>query len=102
VRSCIEYQQAGDIEKARAASNRDRSPHVSFVDMGGHGYSVVRVTSGAFEAEFACIPRRVERAEREDGGPLVYRAKYRAALWRKGEAPQLKGQVVEGDAKFSI
>ena len=102
VRSCIEYQRTGDVEKARAASNRNLSPHVSFVDMGGHGYSVVRATSDSFETEFVCIPRPIERANREDGGPLVYRAKYRSALWRKGETPKLEGQIVDGNAKFSI
>src|SRR5580692_1687056 len=45
VRSCFEYLQTGDIAKARALSNPDLSPHVSFVDMGGHGYSVVHATS---------------------------------------------------------
>src|SRR5215469_10582815 len=45
VRSCREYVQSGDIQKARALSNPDLSPHLSFVDMGGHGYVVVRVTS---------------------------------------------------------
>jgi len=102
VRSCLEYARSGDIVKARAVSNPELSPHVSFVDMGGHGYTVVRASSDAFEAEFVCIPRPVERSEREDGGPLRYRAKYRAALWRKGETPKLEGRVAEGDAKFSI
>jgi alkaline phosphatase D len=102
VRSCLEYARSGDIVKARAVSNPELSPHVSFVDMGGHGYTVVRASSDAFEAEFVCIPRPVERSEREDGGPLRYRAKYRAALWRKGETAKLEGRVAEGDAKFSI
>jgi alkaline phosphatase D len=70
--------------------------------MGGHGYSVVKVTSDAFETEFVCIPRPLERSERADGGPLLYRARYRAALWRKGESPKLEGQIVEGDPRFSI
>lgn len=102
VRSCLEYAKSGDIAKARAQSNLSLSPHLSFVDMGGHGYSVVRATSESFETEFVCIPRPVERAEGEDGGPLVYRAKFRSSLWRNGETPQLKGEVIEGDAKFSI
>src|ERR1022692_1125006 len=36
VRSCFEYAQSGDIAKARALSNPNLSPHVSFIDMGGH------------------------------------------------------------------
>ena len=70
--------------------------------MAGHGYSVVRVTSESFETEFVCIPRPLERSERPDGGPLVYRAKHRAHLWRIGEKPKLEMQIVEGDARFSV
>ena len=102
VRSCLEYAKTGDIVKARAASNPDLSPHVSFVDMGGHGYSVVRVTGSMLETEFVCIPRPVERSDRADGGLLLYRARHRANLWRKGERPKLDLQIVEGDPKFSI
>jgi len=102
VKSCLEYAASGDIVKARALTNPDLSPHVSFVDMGGHGYSVVRVASDALETEFVCIPRPVERSEREDGGPLRYRVTHRAKLWKHGEAPKLEMKVVEGDPKFSI
>jgi len=102
VRSCLEYAKSGDINKARAVSNPDLSPHISFVDMGGHGYAVVHVTSDTFETEFVCIPRPLERSERADGGPLLYRTRHRAKLWRKGERPQLDLQIVEGDPRFSV
>jgi alkaline phosphatase D len=102
VRSCLEYAKSGDIDRARAATNPDLSPHLSFVDMGGHGYAVVRVTSEKFETEFVCIPRPLERTDRADGGPLNYRVTHSARLWRKGEAPRLDVQVLEGDPKFSI
>jgi alkaline phosphatase D len=102
VKSCLEYAKTGDINKARALSNPDLSPHVSFVDMGGHGYSVVRVTSDTFETEFVCIPRPIERSERADGGPLLYRSRHRASLWRKGETPKLESQILEGDPRFSV
>lgn len=102
VRSCLEYAQSRDIDKARAKSNPDLAPHLSFVDMGGHGYSVVHATSNALETEFVCIPRPVERSERADGGPLNYRVRFRAGLWEKGKAPKLEGTVVEGDPKFSM
>jgi alkaline phosphatase D len=102
VRSCLEYAKSGDIGKARAFSNPDLSPHVTFVDMGGHGYAVVRVTSDTLETEFVCIPRPLERSERADGGPLAYRVRHQAKLWRKGEAPSLKQKVIEGDPRFSI
>jgi alkaline phosphatase D len=102
VKSCLEYANTGDIEKARALSNPDLSPHVSFVDMGGHGYSVVRATSQAIETVFVCIPRPLERSNRDDGGPLNYRATFRARLWEKGESPKLEVKISEGDAKFSV
>ena len=102
VRSCLEYTKSGDIAKARALSNPDLSPHVSFVDMGGHGYSVVHATSAFLETEFVCIPRPVERSERPDGGALSYRVKSRTDLWKDGEAPKLRIQILEGDPKFSV
>ncbi len=102
VKSCLEYVRSGDVAKARALSNPALSPHVSFVDMGGHGYSVVRVTSESFETEFVCLPRPLERSERPDGGPLAYRSKHRARLWRMGEKPELELEIVEGDARFSV
>jgi alkaline phosphatase D len=102
VKSCLEYARSGDIAKARALSNPDLSPHLSFVDMGGHGYSVVHATSSFIETEFVCIPRPVERSDRPDGGPLSYRAKFRTGLWKSGEAPKLHTQILEGDPKFSV
>ena len=102
VRSCLEYAKSGDITKARALSNSDLSPHLSFVDMGGHGYTTVRVTSDALETEFVCIPRPLERSENADGGPINYRMKHRAALWVKSETPKLEAQIVEGDPRFSL
>ena len=102
VRSSLEYAKSGDLQKARALSNPDLSPHLSFVDMGGHGYAVVHVTSDSFEAEFVCIPRPIEGSERADGGPLLYRTRHRASLWRKGETPRLELQILEGDPRFSV
>jgi alkaline phosphatase D len=102
VKSCLEYAKTGDINKARAVSNPDLSPHLSFVDMGGHGYTVVRAMSDAFETEFVCIPRPLERSEHEDGGPLRYRVVHRARLWKKGEPPKLEARIIEGDPRFSI
>jgi alkaline phosphatase D len=102
VRSALEYTKSGDLPKARALSNPDLSPHVSFVDMGGHGYAIVRVTSEMLETEFVCIPRPIERSERADGGPLLYRTRHRTSLWRKGERPTLELQILEGDPRFSV
>jgi alkaline phosphatase D len=102
VRTCLEYTNSGDLEKAKAVSNPDLSPHVSFVDMNGHGYSVVRVNGEQLETEFVCIPRPLEASERPDGGPLLYRTRHRAKLWRKGETPKLETIVVEGNPRFSV
>jgi len=102
VKSCLEYARSGDVEKARKLSNPDLSPHVSFVDMGGHGYAVVRTTGDTIETEFVCIPRPLERSERDDGGPLAYRVKHRAKLWHKGESPSLEMKILEGNPKCSI
>ena len=57
VRSCLEYARSGDLAAARAVSNPDLSPHLEFVDMGGHGYATVRLSSGEIATEFVCIPR---------------------------------------------
>jgi len=102
VRSCLEYARSGDIAKARALSNPDLSPHLSFVDMGGHGYSVVHATSEIIETEFVCIPRPLERSNQPDGGALRYRVKTRTGLWKNGEAPKLQVQILEGDPRFSV
>jgi alkaline phosphatase D len=104
VKSCLEYTKTGDIAAARAATNPDNAPHVTFVDMGGHGYSVVRVTSDAAETEFVCIPRPIERSATDDGGPLRYRARFRTPMWKHGETPKMEAKVIEGEqeARFSI
>ena len=102
VRSCLQYAKTGDVESARAQSNPDLSPHVKFVDMGGHGYSVVTATRDAFETEFVCIPRPLERSERADGGLLRYRVRFRTALWKTGEVPKLEVEIVEGNPQCSV
>jgi alkaline phosphatase D len=62
VRTCLEYQRTGDLAQALRVSNPDLAPHLSFLDMGGHGYSALRVAADAVECEFVCIPRPLERA----------------------------------------
>ncbi len=102
VRSCLEYQSSGDLARARALSNPDLAPHLSFVDMGAHGYAVVRASADDIECEFVCIPRPLERSERPDGGPLLYRVVHRAPLWQRSERPKLEHHVVEGNPVLSI
>jgi alkaline phosphatase D len=102
VRTCLEYQKTGNIESARKLSNPDLAPHVAFIDMGGHGYTTVRATSTAIESEFVCIPRPLERAETDDGGPLRYRVTHHARLWPAGQSPKLEQRVVEGTPTLSL
>jgi alkaline phosphatase D len=102
VRSCLEYQRTRDFQQARKLSNPQLSPHLSFLDMGGHGYATVRAGSDSFETEFVCIPRPLERIERPDGGPLLYRVRHRAQLWAKGERPRLEQTILEGNPQFSL
>jgi alkaline phosphatase D len=102
VRSCLEYQRSGDLQRARALSNPGLAPHLSFLDMGGHGYAVLRVAADAAECEFVCIPRPIERSAGDDGGPLRYRVLHRVPLWSKGQRPRLEQKVVEGDPGLSI
>ena len=102
VRSCLEYARSGDLAAASAVRNPDLSPHLEFVDMGGHGYSTVRLSSDEMTTEFVCIPRPSRASDRPDGAELRYRVQHSANLWRAGERPRLTQRVVEGDPGLSI
>ncbi len=102
VRSCIEYAKSFDLKKARELSNPQLAPHLEFVDLGGHGYATVRLTSDEMRTEFVCIPRPVTRSAERDGGPLRYRVAHVAKLWKPGERPHLDVQVLEGSVGLSI
>jgi alkaline phosphatase D len=96
VRASLELQRTHDLAKALAVRNPDVSPHLSFMDSGGHGYAVVTADARAIEVEFVAVPRPLERNPAPDGGPLAYRVTHRAALWRPGEAPKLERVHAEG------
>ena len=102
VRSCLEYAKNFDLKRAHAVSNPQLSPHLEFVDMGGHGYAKVRLTGDEMRTEFVCIPRPITRSDRPDGGPLRYRVAHSARLWAPGERPHLVQQVIEGDPGLAI
>jgi alkaline phosphatase D len=102
VRSCLEYQRTGDAAAARKVSNPDLAPHLSFLDMGGHGYAVLRLTAEAVQCEFVCIPRPIEPTSAPDGGPLRYRVVHQAALWKPGARPTLERRIVEGDPDLAV
>ena len=97
VRSCLEYAKSFDLGRARQLSNPQLAPHLEFVDLGGHGYAKVRLSSDEIRTEFVCIPRPITRSEQPDGGPLRYRIIHTARLWKAGERPKLVQQVIEGD-----
>ena len=101
VRAALDYAAHGDLKRAIRLSNPELAPHLRFLDMGGHGYSVVTASSGAIRTEFVCIPRPLERSEREDGGHLRYRVRHQASLWEPGKAPALRQEIVEGDPGLS-
>jgi alkaline phosphatase D len=102
VRSCLEYARSFDLERARSLSNPALSPHLEFVDLGGHGYATVRLSGEEMKTEFVCIPRPIERSASPDGGPLRYRVVHTARLWQPGEAPRLERRVLEGDPGLAI
>jgi len=102
VRSCLEYARTRDLTAARRVSNPDLAPHLSFVDMGGHGYATIRLAPDDMQCEFVCIPRPLERDDRSDGGKVLYRLAHRCRLWRRGESPALEQRIIEGDPGFGI
>ena len=102
VRSALEYAKSFDLAKAHTVSNPNLAPHIEFIDAGGHGYATVRLTGAEMRTEFVCIPRPTTRSDRADGGPLRYRVVHSAKLWKPGETPRLKQQVIEGDPGLSI
>ncbi|HEX6123988.1 MAG TPA: alkaline phosphatase D family protein [Pyrinomonadaceae bacterium] len=102
VRAALEYAKSFDLKRARALSNPQLAPHLEFVDLGGHGYAKVRLTSDEMRTEFVCIPRPISRSASPDGGPIRYRVAHVAKLWRAGERPRLEVQVLEGNVGLSI
>lgn len=102
VRAAIALRDTDDPAQARAARNPDNAPHLTFIDLGGYGYTTVRASPNELETEFVCIPPPLERSESEDGGPLRYRVVHRVARWAKGERPEMRRDIVEGDVGLSI
>jgi alkaline phosphatase D len=98
VRSALKLAERGDIAAALAERNPDVAPHIRFADLGGHGYATVRVSERLLETEFVCIPRPLERSEANDGGPLLYRVRHSVPLWAPGEAPEMRQEILEGEA----
>lgn len=102
VQSAFALQKTGDLKKAAAVRNPNNAPHLSFMDMSGHGYSTVRASDKQIEVEFVCIPRPLERSDRDDGGDLRYRVVHRIKRWKSGESPELSRIKTEGDLPLII
>jgi alkaline phosphatase D len=96
VRASLALKRTGDTRQALAERNPQLAPHLSFIDLGGHGYSLVRASSDELEVEFVCIVRPLERNERADGGPLAYRVVHRVKRWTHNVAPKIERTRVEG------
>jgi alkaline phosphatase D len=96
VRASLTLQRTGDLGQALKESNPEVGPHLSFVDVGGHGYSTVRATAEELQVEFVCIPRPIERNQRGDGGPLAYRVAHTVKLWKPGSIPHIARTTHEG------
>ncbi|HEV7374045.1 MAG TPA: alkaline phosphatase D family protein [Pyrinomonadaceae bacterium] len=102
VRAALALQKTGDLKQALAARNPANAPHLSFMDMSGHGYTTVRASATDIEVEFVCIPRPLERSDRADGGDLRYRVAHRVKRWKSGEAPELLRTKTEGELPLII
>ena len=96
VRASLALQKTGDLHQALKESNPEVGPHLSFVDLGGHGYSTVRASADDLEVEFVCIPRPIERSAQPDGGPLAYRVTHKVKLWKAGSPPRVERTAQEG------
>jgi alkaline phosphatase D len=102
VRASLALQRTGSVRQALSERNPDLAPHLSFADLGGHGYAVVHATKESLEVEFVCIPRPLERDDRSDGGPLTYRVIHRLKLWRRGDSPRLERSTLEGSTPLDL
>jgi alkaline phosphatase D len=91
VRASLELQKTADLRQALAMSNREVAPHLSFLDLGGHGYAVVSASAEALDVEFVCVPRPVEVANE-----LAYRVTHRVARWKAGDRPRMTQRILEG------
>jgi alkaline phosphatase D len=102
VRSCVEYSRSHDVAAARRASNPELAPHLTFIDMGGHGYATIRLDAEMVTCEFVCIPRPIERSESADGGPVRYRIVHKSRLWTRGQRPVMEQVIVDGDPGLGL
>ena len=96
VRASLALQRTGDLKQALAERNAQLAPNLSFVDVGGHGYSIVKAERDHLEVEFVRIPRPLQRSVTPDGGPVTYRLAHRVDRWSPNARPKLQRTKVEG------
>jgi len=102
MRTSLALQQTGDSRRALADRNPEVAPHLSFLDVGGHGYSIVRADAAELQVEFVCVPRPIESSGRLDGGPIAYRVSHRLPLWRASASPRMERTRLEGTPPFLL
>ena len=91
VRSCARRsQKTGDATQARAQSNPDVAPHLSFADLGGHGYATVRASADAARDRVRLHPAaaRAQRTARRRPARLSRRAPRQAVGRRRAAATE--------------
>lgn len=96
VRASLALQRTGDVKQALAERNANLAPNLSFVDVGGHGYAIVRAAGPYLEVEFVCIPRPLQPSTAKDGGPVTYRLTHRVNRWAANAKPKLIRLKVDG------
>ena len=96
VRAGLKLQRTGDATKALSERNPQLAPNLSFVDVGAHGYALVRAEQDHLEVEFVCIPRPLQRSSAVDGGPVTYRVTHRVDRWLPNARPKLRRTRVDG------
>lgn len=96
VRTSLELQRTHDMARALAVANSELAPHLSFADLGGHGYAVVTARPVELDVEFVCLPRPLERSAGTDGGELAYRVGFRVPRWDSRDRPRVIRSSVTG------
>ena len=96
VRSALAYAKTRDLQQARALSNRDLAPHLEFVDLGGHGYSKVRLTGMSCVRNSCGYRGRSSAAPALMEDPCVIQSRMSQSFGGQAR-PQLVREVIQGD-----
>jgi len=59
-------------------------------------YEGIGERAEALDVEFVCLPRPLERAPSDDGGPILYRVAHHVPRWGAGDTPQLVRRDIVG------